>query len=104
MLLVLSLTGAGALCVAISVLAELSRRLGEVTRQSPRYGWFYLSAALIGVGTGAQLIAVLSIGTLDAAVALIYDVPLVVGLLIAVVTTVYYWGWLFGERGRTPEP
>ena len=100
----LSLVGALALALAVAILGILSKRLGEVTRTPPYYRWFFVASACIVGGVLGRLIATLQVGSLDAQAALLYDIPLVVGLLIAVLATGVYWGWLLGERGKQPQP
>jgi hypothetical protein len=100
----LSLVGALALALAVAILGALSKRLGEVTRVPPYYRWFYVSAAIISGGVLGRVVITLQVGNLDAQAALLYDIPLVVGLLVAVMTTGVYWGWLIGERGKQPQP
>lgn len=99
-----STIGVGALCIAVLVLRHLSHRLGAVTRQPRRHQWYVVSAAFMVTAVVARLLAALGIVMLGAYWALIHDALLVIGLMIAVRTSVYYWGWLFGERGRQPDP
>jgi lysylphosphatidylglycerol synthetase-like protein (DUF2156 family) len=100
----LSMIGALALALACAILGLLSKRLGEVTRTPPYYRWFYVSAVIIMGGILGRIIITLQVGDLDAQAALLYDIPLVVGLVIAVLTMGIYWGWLLGERGKQPQP
>ncbi|MBX3080212.1 MAG: hypothetical protein KF716_01175 [Anaerolineae bacterium] len=100
----LSMLGALALAISIAILGVLSKRLGEVTRTPPYYRWFYVSSAVILGGILGRVIFTLQVGSLDAQAALLYDIPLVIGLLIAVLAMGIYWGWLLGERGKQPQP
>jgi energy-converting hydrogenase Eha subunit A len=100
---VASMIGVGALCITVLVLRHLSQRLAIVTRQRSRHQWYVVSAAVMISSLLARLLAALEIAMVGAYWALIHDVLLVIGLMIAVRTSVYYWGWLFGERGRQPD-
>jgi chromate transport protein ChrA len=95
----LSLSAPLAMALVMVVLARLSKRLGEVTRRPPLYRWFYFSAVIIVISVVIQLIATGLGSPLDSRTALLYDIPLVIGLLIGVLMTSIYWGWLLGERG-----
>ncbi|MEP7284875.1 MAG: hypothetical protein ABI947_03805 [Chloroflexota bacterium] len=98
----LSLFGPVSIIIALLVLALLSQRLGAVTRHSPLYRWFYVSVALVAISLGWRLLGMIAPEQFnhDAQSALVYDAPLAVGLLIAVVVAWRYWSWLLSERGR----
>ncbi len=93
-----SLVGPVSIVVALVVLASLSRRLGAVTRRPPLYRWFFVGAALVALSIILRLVRLDSSGRLDTQAALFYDVPLVIGLLIAVIVAWRYWGWLLYEQ------
>lgn len=95
--LLLGLIGPASIIVALVVLALLSERLGAVTKRAPIYRWFFVSVALIGISIVARLIAP---DALDYRAALLYDIPLAVGLTLAVVIAWRYWSWLLSERGK----
>lgn len=95
----LSLSAPLAMVVLLIVLALFSKRLGAVTRRPPVYRWFFLSVVIIVVAILLRVVATFNDGALGSQRALVYDIPLIVGLLIAVITTWRYWGWLLGERG-----
>ncbi len=86
-LIIAALPGAIAL---LWLLAALSRRLGNVTKQPPLYRLFYLSMALIGLGAAWQLSA-------PTAPQPLADLAILLGLLIALAVAWHYWSWLLYE-------
>ncbi|MCC7450480.1 MAG: hypothetical protein IT324_23885 [Anaerolineae bacterium] len=95
--LLFGLIGPASMIVALIVLALLSQRLGAVTKRAPIYRWFYVSVVLIAVSIVGRLFAP---DALDYRAALLYDVPLALGLTLAVVIAWRYWSWLLSERGK----
>jgi hypothetical protein len=94
----LSLIGPASIALALVVLASFSRRLGEVTKRPPLYRWFLVGAALVSLSIVLRLFTLDPAGRLSAQVALLYDVPLVMGLLVSVIVAWRYWGWLLYEQ------
>jgi hypothetical protein len=95
---ILSLVGPLSLVICLIVLGLLSQRLGAVTRRTPLYRLLFVSSGLVGL---SLLVRLPTLGqTLDAETALAYDIPLTLGLLLAVIIVWRYWGWLLGERGK----
>jgi hypothetical protein len=94
----LSLIGPASISLALLVLASLSRRLGEVTKRPPLYRWFLVGAALVGLSIVLRVLTIDPAGRLGSQVALLYDVPLVMGLLVSVIVAWRYWGWLLYEQ------
>lgn len=94
----LSLFEPAAIVVMLVILGNFSKRLGAVSRRPPLYHLHYVAAVLVGVGTLFRVIGVDGTGRVDHLNTLIYDVLLVIGLLIAVIVTWRYWGWLLFER------
>lgn len=94
-----------AIVVVLVVLARFSQRLGAVTRRPPQYQWLYFSGGLVLGGAALRLWGALTASEagveLSAEIALLYDVPTVIGLLIAVVVTWRYWSWLIYEQDTT---
>lgn len=97
---VFSLLGPVSIVILLLALASLSRRLGAVTRRRTYYRLFYPSAALVALSVVLRLAYHAGTG-LDGQAALLYDLPLAVGLLIAVVVAWHYWGWLLYEQEHT---
>jgi hypothetical protein len=100
----LSLLGPLSIGSALIVLGWLSRRLGEVTRDTSYYRGFYLAAGLVSVGVVARL-ANLGYGAEAAArlhrnllwVLLYHGVP-ALGVTLGVIIAWRYWSWLLAER------
>ncbi len=89
-----------ALIVTLWVLAQISRRFGEVTRRPPHYRAFYVAMALmvpplltrlLAIGLSADQHAELGANAFEA---VLHDLPLALGILLALVTAWWYWGWL----------
>jgi hypothetical protein len=95
---IFGLLGPASMVVSILVIASLSRRLGAVTRRPPLYRWLFVGATLICLGIVFRLASMDEMGSLRDRGALLYDAPVVAGLLIAVVVTWRYWGWLLYEH------
>jgi hypothetical protein len=105
----LSVAAPLALMVILWVMAQISRRFGEVTHRPPLYRGFYVSLALMFF---PLMVRLLSIGQSDSALdglggrsigALLHDVPLAVGITLAVIIAWRYWGWLiYAREGQTP--
>ncbi len=100
-----------ALMVSLWLLAQISRRFGEVTRRPPRFRLFYVSVGLIVLPTLVRLLAIgmtedqradLGGNTLGA---LAHDLPLALGITLALVIAWRYWGWLiYASEGEPPAP
>lgn len=97
---VFSLLGPVSIVILLLALASLSQRLGAVTRRRPYYRLFYVSAVLVALSVALRVLYHAGAG-LDGQAALLYDLPLAVGLLIAVVVAWHYWGWLLYEQEHT---
>jgi hypothetical protein len=110
-LTLLSVTYPLGLIIALWVLAQISRRFGEVTHRAPIYRWFYVSIVLAVPPFIVRLLALSldddGIDRLggDAVEALLHDGPLTVCILLSVVICWRYWGWLvYAHDGQTPTP
>lgn len=100
-----ALVGAIYLCF---VLMELSRKLGQVTRMPPYYLIFYLAGIFLTVALFARLIKASLLFVPPEVRPLFlsspqfyfmaYHLPLLLGILLALWTTIKYWGWIFRER------
>lgn len=100
-----------ALMVSLWMLAQISRRFGEVTRRPPRFRLFYISVGLMVLPTLVRLLAIGMTGEQrddlggNALSALVHDLPLAVGITLALVVAWRYWGWLiFASEGEPPAP
>jgi len=96
----LGLAGPVSVILALIVLAQLSQRLGAVTKRAPLYRWFYFSVALIGGALFVRLITLFMPESFGEQAVLYYDVPVATALIIAVVIAWRYWSWLLNERGN----
>jgi hypothetical protein len=99
-----------ALMVSLWLLAQISRRFGEVTRRPPRFRLFYFSVGLMVL---PALVRLLAIGMTEARradlggnslEALVHDLPLALGITLALVIAWRYWGWLiYASEGAPPS-
>lgn len=103
LLTLLSAVAPLAFIVSLWVMAQISRRFGEVTHRPPLYRGFYVAMLLLGFPLVVRLLAIglddgdgLGGGTSEA---LLHDLPLALALTIAVVITWRYWGWLVYAHG-----
>ena len=94
----LGLLGPVSVIVALVVIAQLSQRLGAVTKRPPIYRWFYVSVGLIAVSVLERVIALFAPNAFN--MDLLYDIPFATALVIAVVIAWRYWSWLLSERGK----
>lgn len=99
-----------ALMIALWVLAQISRRFGEVTRRPPHYRAFYVA---LGLMAPPLLVRLLAIGLSDrqhadlggnALEAALHDVPLALGVGLAAFVAWRYWGWLLTTSESPPSP
>ncbi|MBN2305306.1 MAG: hypothetical protein JXQ72_12545 [Anaerolineae bacterium] len=98
-----------ALLFGLWMLAQISRRFGEVTHRPPLYRGFYLAMVLLVLPLGVRLLA---IGLTDDEIkdlgggssnAMLHDVPLALSVTVAVVIAWRYWGWLvYAREGLDP--
>ncbi|NDJ77675.1 MAG: hypothetical protein GYB65_15595 [Chloroflexi bacterium] len=96
----LSVAAPLALMFSLWVLAQISRRFGEVTHRPPLYRGLYVAIALLLSPLAVRLLA-LSMSEDDSADlggnalgALMHDLPLAISITLAVVIAWRYWGWL----------
>lgn len=98
-----------ALIIMLWVMAQISRRFGEVTHRPPLYRGFYVAMALMLFPLVVRLLA---IGLADDArkdlggnsvEALFHDLPLALGVTLGVIVAWRYWGWLvYAREGQSP--
>lgn len=88
------------------ILAELSQKLGAVTKMPRYYLGFYVSAAFLGVALLSRFLKIstlpapnqsLPFSTNELFYLLTYYLPLAIGMTISLALTLIYWGWLFKE-------
>lgn len=100
---VLSVTAPLALMISLWVMAQISRRFGEVTHRPPLYRGFYVALALLAGPVAVRLLLIgvdSDTGTLD----LVYDVTLAISISVAVIVAWRYWGWLIYTRADQALP
>ena len=92
----------------VHVLTSLSQRLGAVTKVRPYYRGYYVAQVCLAVALVGRLLEVTTFRSppqelpaflVDPVIVLLgYHLSLIVGLTIAIVVTIRYWGWLWHER------
>jgi hypothetical protein len=105
----LSVAAPLALILTVWVLAQISRRFGEVTHRPPLYRGFFVA---IGLMICPLVMRLLAIGLTDrqnadwgdnSIEAAIHDIPLAVGITLSVIVAWRYWGWLvYAREGQSP--
>ena len=96
----LSLSGTGAIVVALIVIGLLSRRMSEATGSAPYYLGFFLGAALVGASVTLRLLNALFTLGYDRATGWVlvqHGLP-ALGVTLGVVMAWRYWSWLLAER------
>jgi hypothetical protein len=98
-----------ALMLLLWVMAQISRRFGEVTHRPPLYRGFYVAGGLMIFPLGVRLLAIgltenkqgdLGGNSLEA---LFHDLPFALGLTLAIIIAWRYWGWLiYAREGQSP--
>lgn len=107
MLVLISTVVPIAIMVMMLVLGELSRRLGSVLKKGQSHRWFYLAAGLQIISIIVRLLHIdrMENETGDTVAALVYIVPLTLGITLGLVITWRYWGWLvYASDGKTLVP
>jgi hypothetical protein len=103
-LTLLSVAAPLALILSLWVMAQISRRFGEVTHRPPLYRWFYVAQVLLISPVMVRLLAIglshrenqeLGGNTLRA---LCHDLPLALSITLSVIVAWRYWGWLIYAR------
>ena len=97
------------LMIMLWVMAQISRRFGEVTHRPPLYRGFFVALGLTLFPLLARLLAMgltederANLGS-AALAALAYDLPLALGITLSVIITWRYWGWLvYAREGQSP--
>lgn len=99
------------LMLALWVLAQISRRFGQVMGRPPLYRGFYVALTLLLPPLVVRLLAVgLTASELHAAGggsawALAHDLPLAAAVTLALIVAWRYWGWLVrGQEAQGTPP
>jgi hypothetical protein len=99
--------GLAAVAYMLYIFANLSQRLGAVTKMPPYYRGFYVAIGLLTISILARvmlnsvaLAPQLSTGIVGAPLfSLIgYHIPFVLAVVISVALAWRYWSWLFKEK------
>lgn len=101
----LSVVGLIAVLYMLYIFANLSQRLGAVTKIRPYYYGFYAAIGFLVVALLAR-VALSNIALSPASgseqaspiVLVIYHLPLLIGIAISVLIAWRYWSWLFKEK------
>lgn len=102
LLTLLSAAAPLALIMMLWVMAQISRRFGEVTHRPPLYRGFYAAIVLILIPLGVRLLAI-GHSIESSLEAVLYHVPLGISLSLAVIIAWRYWGWLvYAREGQAP--
>ena len=103
----LGVIGLAAVAYLLYIFANLSRRLGAVTKMPPYYRGFYVAIGLLTISILARvtlnsmvLAPELSTGIVSTpSFSLIfYQIPFVLAVVIGVALAWRYWSWLFKEK------
>ena len=102
----LGVAGLAALGYALYIFANLSRRLGAVTKMRPYYRGFFVAIGFLAISALARVLlssTVLvndtrSVWSTSLFALVAYHVPLVIAMAIGVVVAWHYWSWLFKEK------
>src|SRR5258708_12938907 len=79
----LGLIGPASVIVALMVIAQLSQRLGAVTKRPSIYRWYYVSVVLVALSVVERLVALIAPNPFSTP--LLYNVPFTARLVLAVV-------------------
>lgn len=98
-----------ALMILLWVVAQISRRFGEVTHRPPIYRGFYVAMGLL---LGPLVMRVVAVGLTEEDRAelggntigtLLHDLPLAAAITLSVIVAWRYWGWLiYAREGQSP--
>jgi hypothetical protein len=103
----LGVIGLAGVAYTLYILANLSRRLGAVTKMPPYYRGFYIAIGLLTLSILARVIlnsvelaperstGVVSVPWFSLVA---YHIPFVLAMVISVAVAWRYWIWLFKEK------
>lgn len=100
-----------AFMLGLWVMAQISRRFGEVTHRPPLYRYFYIAMVLaafpvfvrlLDIGLSERELATRSGHSIDV---LLHDIPLALSVSLSAVIAWRYWGWLiYSHDGNITPP
>jgi uncharacterized membrane protein len=95
----LSVIGLGAVMYMLYIFANLSRRLGQVTKMRPYYRAFYVAIGFLTIPALARILfGNLALAT--GATQNMFDIPFLIAMALSVVVAWRYWSWLLKEKLR----
>lgn len=103
----LGIVGLIAVMYLLYIFANLSQRLGAVTKMKPYYRGFYMAMGFLGVSIVTRVVvSSLALapqpgaGFLNGSLVYlaVYHVPFVIAVAISVTVAWRYWSWLFKEK------
>lgn len=87
------------------ILRTFSQRIGDVTKMKSYYRWFdvgniFLALAILGYTliNSAEFLERPAFFTRPSAPLLIFHLPLTLGVVIDLIITLIYWGWLLRKH------
>jgi len=94
----LGVVGLIAVIYLVYIFANLSQRLGAVTKMPPYFRFFYAAMGLLLIAMLARVIR--SNGWMDslAFYLMTYHLPFVIAIAVSVGVAWRYWSWLFKEK------
>jgi len=101
----LSVAAPLALMIMLWVMAQISRRFGEVTPRPPLYRGFYVALLFLLFPLSMRLLTIGLDAPTDASTdtTLFHDLPNALSIVLAVFITWRYWGWLvYAREGQHP--
>ena len=94
------MVGPIAIVVTLLVIGILSQHLDEVVKMGQLYRWLYVSAAIASISIMVRLLSIgfskesFLVESGDTAFSLAYTLPLSTAIVIGLIVTWHYWGWL----------
>jgi hypothetical protein len=99
--------GEASIIYILAILMRLSRKLGEVKKERPYFRAYFVAIGLVSAALAMRIVGVSAIVstptstplgfTLSDTYSLVHHALLAVGLTIALLATLRYWGWLLRE-------
>jgi hypothetical protein len=105
----LSVIGLGAVMYMLYIFANLSRRLGQVTKMRPYYRAFYVAIGFLTIPALARIFfgnLALATGATQnmfdstSLALVVYHIPFLIAMALSVVVAWRYWSWLLKEKLR----
>jgi hypothetical protein len=95
----LGVIGLLAVMYMLYIFANLSQRLGAVTKMAPYYRGFYVAMGLMGVSVFVRIVfSGFGLTVAPFVVLAAYHLPFLMAMLVSIVIAWRYWSWLFKEK------